>query len=277
MSPRKKTVMAKQVFDEEVALELRDDGLAVITLIGGKGEFPWGTKKEEHRWNPVTVKALGAALDAIETNGTKTNVVIIHNEGKFWSNGMDLLYMDANDEDTNKKHSDATNELMARVCTFGLPTVAALGGHWCAAGGMMGLALDYRVMSNDRGFFFVPGVDIGIIYSPFQTEIMKAKLPAGMHRDVIVLNSKRWNAEDLVKKGVVDVSAPANEVLAKAIEFATALKPKGTGPARAALGGIKKNVYKDVLGALGVGAMGYEARIKGVDRPDPKTAFNAKL
>jgi len=269
--------MAKQTFDNEVTLEIRDDGIAVLTLIGGGGEFPWGTKKEEHRWNPVTVKALGEALDAVEAAGEKVNVVVMGNEGKFWSNGMDLLYMDANDEDTNKKHSDNTNELMARVCTFPLPTVAAMTGHWCAAGGMMGLAFDYRVMASDRGFFFVPGVDIGIIYSPFQTEIMKAKLPAGMHRDVIVLNSKRWQAADLAERGVIDGMAPANELMAKAIELATSLKPKGTGPARKALGGIKKNVYKDVLGALGVGAMGYEARIKGVDRPDPKTAFQAKL
>ena len=39
-----------------------------------------------------------------------------------------------------------------RVCCFPLPTVAAFKGHWCAAGGMMGLAFDFRVMASDNGF-----------------------------------------------------------------------------------------------------------------------------
>ena len=38
-----------------------------------------------------------------------------------------------------------------RMCCFPLPTIAALRGHWCAAGGMMGLALDFRFMSSDSG------------------------------------------------------------------------------------------------------------------------------
>jgi len=37
------------------------------------------------------------------------------------------------------------------VCCFPLPTVAAFKGHWCAAGGMMGLAFDFRVMASDSG------------------------------------------------------------------------------------------------------------------------------
>ena len=55
----------------------------------------------------------------------------------------------------------------------------------------MGLAFDYRIMTSERGYFFVPGVDLGIVYSPLQTELMMAKLPPGMHRDVIIMNSIR--------------------------------------------------------------------------------------
>merc|ERR1719197_1894758 len=124
--------------------------------------------------------------------------------------------MDKGDRDKVKECDKMMKELMVRVCCFPLPTVAAIRGHFCAAGGMMGLAFDYRLMSTDRGFFFIPGVDIGLVYSPFQTAIMTTKLPASMHRDVIVLNSKRWNAEELVKRGVVDGTAKADEILDKA-------------------------------------------------------------
>jgi enoyl-CoA hydratase/carnithine racemase len=41
-------------------------------------------------------------------------------------------------------------------------TVAAINGHFCAAGAMLGLAFDMRVMRTDKGMFFVPAVDLGL-------------------------------------------------------------------------------------------------------------------
>merc|ERR550525_1413656 len=128
------------------------------------------------------VRAMNQALDAVEAS-SEASVIVVANAGKFWSNGMDLKYMDAETESREaKEHGPRLNELMARLCTFPLPTVAALAGHWCAAGGMMGLAFDYRVMASDRGFFFIPGVDLGLVYAPTQVELMKAKLPRALHR-----------------------------------------------------------------------------------------------
>merc|ERR1719221_983586 len=118
---------------------------------------------------------------------------------------MDLKFLDAyNGSAAAREHGLRVNELLARVCCFPLPTVAALGGHWCAAGGMMGLAFDYRVMANDRGFFFIPGGDLGIVYAPLQTALMKAKLSVNMHREVILFNRKRWVGPELQEQGVVE-------------------------------------------------------------------------
>ena len=154
--------------------------------------------------------------------------------------------------------------------TFGMPTIAAISGHFCAAGGMMGLCFDYRIMSNDRGFFFIPGVDLGLVYSPLQTAVMTTKLPTSMFRDVIIMNNRRWAADELVEREVIESAVPSDEVVPAALELAQTLKAKGVGPARAAMGGIKAAVYKPVLDALEVqGAMGYSGRTKGVDRPDP--------
>jgi hypothetical protein len=50
-----------------VGYELNEN-VAVITLAGTSGEFPWGTKVEEHRINPETVAALNAALDKALAN-----------------------------------------------------------------------------------------------------------------------------------------------------------------------------------------------------------------
>jgi len=265
-----------KMFEGEVSLEQRD-GVALITLAGLEGRFPWGTSRAEHRWNPRTVSALGAALDEVERGDAEA--VVVANAGKYWSNGMDLKYLDAQGGSPEAAALGLrVNQLLARVTTFPLPTVAALGGHWCAAGGMMGLAFDYRVMASDRGFFFVPGVDLGLVYAPVQVALMKAKLPQDMHREVIVFNSRRWTGDELAARGVVESSVPAAEVTARALELAASLRPKGRGAARRVLGSIKAAVYKEVLDELATGEdMNYGGRTRGVDRAAPPAVQASKL
>jgi hypothetical protein len=152
------------------------DETVIISLCATEGKFPWGTAKQEHRWNPPTITALAEALDKAAADETCCCVVVT-GKGKYWSNGMDLKYMDEHSANENGLLGKLVDSLMAKVLCFKVPTIAAINGHFCAAGGMMGLCFDYRVMNSDKGFFFVPGVDLGIVYSPFQTAMMLAKLP----------------------------------------------------------------------------------------------------
>eukprot|EP00747_Dinoflagellata_sp_TGD_P208792 gnl/TRDRNA2_/TRDRNA2_82235_c0_seq1.p1 gnl/TRDRNA2_/TRDRNA2_82235_c0~~gnl/TRDRNA2_/TRDRNA2_82235_c0_seq1.p1 ORF type:complete len:344 (+),score=74.57 gnl/TRDRNA2_/TRDRNA2_82235_c0_seq1:150-1034(+) len=274
------TTAAPEIFEDEVSLEFRD-GVALVSLCGLQGEFEWGTQRQEHRWNPVSVRALGKALDAVEAAGEAVNALVVTNEGKFWSNGMDLKYMDAHDPKAVKELGDRTNELMARILCFPLPTVAAINGHFCAAGGMMGLAFDYRVMSSDRGYFFIPGVDLGLVYSPFQMRLMETKLPKHLHRAVIIFNERKWTAPELAEGGpscaIVDAAVPSERVLQTALEIAAGLKVKGQGAARKVLGKNKEGLYERVMQALKAGGeMGYGGRTKGVDRPS-SAAMKSKL
>lgn len=263
----------QQVYDDEVSLEIKD-GIALVTFIATEGQFPWKTKREEHRMNHVLMGALVKALDAVEAAGQDANVLVVANEGKFWCNGGDLTMMDTKEVD-KKSQKDAgrmLNEVMTRLLGFPIPTIAAIRGHWTAGGGYLGLCFDYRCMSSDRGVFFIPGVDLGIVYPPFSTELATAKLDKHMLREVILFNRKRWAAEELVAHGAVDIAAPTSELLEKALELAASLKPKGQGPARKALAGIKQNVYKRVLDAVhekGAGGAAFKNRARGVAYAPP--------
>lgn len=269
--------MSAQVFDDEVSLEIKD-GIALATLIATSGEHPWGTPRAEHRLNHVTAGALLKALDAVEAAGDAVNVFVLTNEGKFWSNGADLRFQDKGDKEAQKLWDERMGQLLPRVLTFPLPTIAAIRGHCCAAGGQFSCSFDYRCMSTDQGVFFIPGVDLGIVYAPFNIELMKAKMDAHLQREVILMNSKRWVGEELAERGFVDIAAPKAELLDKALELATSLKPKGQGPARKALGGIKKNVYKHVLDMIGVAGAPSGKRAEGhVYAPPPPLAKKSKL
>ncbi|CAL1152742.1 unnamed protein product [Cladocopium goreaui] len=197
----------------DVHLEIRN-GVALLTLKALEGSWSWGTLRLEHRWNPVLVSDFSSALDAVEADST-AEALVVSNEGRYWSNGMDLRYLDSCSNEEQSKLQRDTNQLMARVCCFPLPTVAAFKGHWCAAGGMMGLAFDFRVMASDSGYFFIPGVDLGLVYSPMQMALMKAKLPPNLHRDVILFNLRRWTASELLVAGAIDAAELQQMVLLK--------------------------------------------------------------
>jgi enoyl-CoA hydratase/carnithine racemase len=91
-----------------------------------------------------------------------------------------------------------------------------------------------------------------------------------MHQDVIIYNNRRWNAADLLEKGVVIETPVASELMTRAMDFTAGLKAKGQGPARSAMQPIKQLVYQQVLKQLeNKQGMGYGGRQKGVDRAAP--------
>jgi len=213
------------------------------------------------------VEDLNKALDAADSNPS-VQAVLVRHEGKFFSNGMDLKFIEANPEAAQGLQGDA-ERLMARILTFPLPTVAAIKGHFCAAGGMLGLSFDKRIMREDRGLFFVPAVDIGLIYSPGQTELMKAKTPQSMHLDMLAF-AKRYTAKDLFPLGVVDRMVPLEDVDSTALAMAQELCAKGKNSLyRHTMHGIKKNLYRtayDLLTSETIQGMGFENKPKGIDR-----------
>lgn len=225
------------------------DGVAVVTLLSPDSKFPWGTRVQEHRINPLLIEQLNAALDAAEQEAVQAVVVV--GEGKFFSNGMDLQYIQQHVGESTRIQAEA-ERLLLRLLTFRTPTVAAINGHFAAAGAMLGLAFDARVMASDgRGLMFVPGIDIGLVYSPGMTELMKAKLPQQLWNECLCFG-RRFACADLHQHGVVNAAPPASELLAKAMEVAQGLKSKGKDQkTRDTLHGIKRNLYREAGRELG--------------------------
>lgn len=261
-----------------------EDGVAVISL-GGAGEeqSPWGTPLAEHRFNPGSILGFLEALDRVDKDAS-VSAVVVTAEGKFWSNGFDLKYIQ-----THSEHADllqqATEVACARLLSFSKPTIAAVNGHATAAGAMLMLAFDVRVMNSERGFFFVPGIDLGLVYSPGMSALMASKLPHSIQRDVIVFG-KRFTATTLLPHGVVDVAVPPADVLQTAIKEAVALKPKAKHPQTMSL--IKGTLYHEAIAALqcepddilqhpSFRAMGFDSVPKGTDRPDAKPKKTMEL
>lgn len=101
----------------------------------------------ENRFHPDWIAAVGAALDEVE-KAEGPRALVTAATGKFWSNGLDLEWLFAN-ADHYQDYVVSVHQLFARVLSLPVMTVAALQGHTFAAGAMLSLAHDFRVMRED--------------------------------------------------------------------------------------------------------------------------------
>ena len=137
------------------------------------------------------------------------------------------------------------HELLARVLELGVPSVAALQGHTFAAGAMLALAHDERVMRADRGFFCLPEVDIGLPFTPGMNALITARVSQRTAHEAMT-TGRRYTAPEALEAGILDATAAEDAVVSSAIERAAAL----AGKAGSALGEIKHRLYADAVAAL---------------------------
>lgn len=198
----------------------------------------------ENRFDPAMIEAWSQALDEVEKAPAPAAFVSV-GSGKFYSNGLDLDHgMGSGDMGG---YVQAVIALYARVLTLPCITVAAMNGHAFGAGGQIALAHDFRLMREDRGYFCMPEVDMGMPLHPGMTAILKARLPKRTVHEVIA-TGRRYGGADAASAGIVDQALSEDALLPAAIERASALADK----AKPVLARLKAELYPEVLAALAV-------------------------
>jgi enoyl-CoA hydratase/carnithine racemase len=136
-------------------------------------------------------------------------------------------------------------KFLGRVMGFPVPTVAAMNGHAFAAGAMLALAHDFRVMRTDRGFFCLPEVDIKIPLAPGMRALIQSRFSPAVFRDLI-LTGARVGGSEALEKGIVDEAVPADQVLPRAVARAAAMANKDRQIYRT----LKREMYAEALTLL---------------------------
>lgn len=198
----------------------------------------------ENRFNPDTLKALNAALDDLSATEAPAAAVLT-GTGKFFSNGLDLDWMQSAPPGAAEAVIGDMQELFARLLLAPVPVVAALNGHAFAGGGMLALACDERIMRTDRGFFCLPEVAIGLPFTDGLTALITARLaPRTAH--ATMTTGQRYPAAHALAAGIVDAVTTEEAVLPDAIARAAAL----AGTAGPTLAAIKQGLYGPVAHRL---------------------------
>jgi enoyl-CoA hydratase/carnithine racemase len=177
----------------------------------------------ENRFNRASVDALHGHLDEIEGQPAPLAVVTT-GEGKFYSNGLDLDWMAGAGDDAGPMVADV-ERLLGRLLRLPVLTVAAVNGHAFAAGAMLASSHDFLVMREDRGYWCLPEVDLGLPLTDAMYAVLAAKLPHATLHDAI-LTGRRYDAAAAFAAGIAHHVVPEDLVLATAVELATSLADK---------------------------------------------------
>jgi enoyl-CoA hydratase/carnithine racemase len=213
----------------------REDDVFVLTLTNG-----------DNRFNKDSVSAIAEALDEVEASTGPAGLVVT-GTGKFFSNGLDTDWMmgpGMESGETMPMIADL-HALFRRTLLAPYPTAAAVNGHVFAAAAMWSATFDFRVMREDRGYWCLPEVDLGMPFSKGMMALVRDRLPVMVsHRAVVT--GDRFGGADCARLGIYEDAAPEDEVLPRAITYVRShAHQRGD-----ILGQIKANRHHDVAAAL---------------------------
>jgi enoyl-CoA hydratase/carnithine racemase len=169
---------------------------------------------------------------------------------KFFSNGFDFPSVLS-----DPAWFTATfDPLLLSLLTFPLPTVAAINGHCFAAGAIISLACDYRVMTDGakrNTWMCMNEIDFGAAWPVSFAALVRAKVPTAATRGFVV-EGHRFTPPEAREAGLVDeiVAGGTHSVLKRAQEIAQEKAPKAS---QGVWGLIKTEIYRPVVELVRLG------------------------
>jgi Delta3-Delta2-enoyl-CoA isomerase len=126
-------------------------------------------------------------------------------------------------------------QLLHTILDFPYPTVALITGHVFGGACLLTLAHDYRVMNSKRGYWSMPPANLGLHHDGMGS-LPRLKLPAKVARKIL-LEAHRYTGKEALEDGIIDVIAPPEQMLEKALEIAN----KWKGKAKMGVYGLLRN------------------------------------
>ena len=195
----------------------------------------------ENRFSPDWMQEVHALLGEVTADPAP---LVTTADGKIWSNGLDLEWLQSNPTEFQSYISDAQH-LLARMLELPVPTVAAVQGHCFAAGAMLSLCHDQRVMRADRGWWCLPEIDINLPFTPGMNALVTSRLTPRA-ATLAMTTGHRFGGEQAAAAGIVDRTAAQGEVQQTALDIAQQLVGKNPD----VLAQIKATMHAQVLAAL---------------------------
>jgi Delta3-Delta2-enoyl-CoA isomerase len=213
-----------------------------LTRHGDVAVLTW--KEGENRINHDSLSRLNELLDEFEAIEGPLALVLT-GDGKFFSNGLDLGRFEPFSDEYFATLSNVRRTI-GRLLVLPAYSVAAINGHAFAGGAMLSLAFDYRVMREDRGYWCMNEVGIGLAVDADLWPILTNRLPRAT-AITAATTAHRYAAPEALSKGIVEEAVDGEHVLQRAIDVAQ----EASTINKRALRYQKRVIYGDVAKQLG--------------------------
>lgn len=165
-------------------------------------------KLDNNIYNAISRLTLEGLNEAIErTNSEETlKGLIIAGEGRFFSSGFELeTFINFEDVAECLQWFEFEEKVMYNLFTCKKPVIAAVNGHATAAGMIIAMAADYRlVINNPKIKIGMTEIHIGLSLTTIEAEIMKFGLDSDKNYRNVILSGKLMRPDEMVEKDIFD-------------------------------------------------------------------------
>ena len=170
--------------------------------------------------NAQVLADLDAALDAIDLETVRCLIVRGAGEKSFVA-GADIAQMKDLSAAEGEAFGKQGNDVMRKLETFPIPTIAAVGGYALGGGCELAMSCDIRLCS-DTALFGQPEVGLGITPGFGGTQRLARLVGAGMAKQ-LVYTARNIKADEAYRIGLVNAVYPLDELYAAAEKMAATI------------------------------------------------------
>ena len=180
----------------------------------------WHAVTPDNRLDFQGVKELSEVLDEVEKridlpSGIR-GLIFTAGRRKHFSNGFDLANLAKLPMDEDREHFvQGFAQLLARILTLPIQTVACVNGHAYGGGLVLAAAFDIIVMNQERGWLCMPAISLGITLPRGLLEVLRRRLSHSHHLlNEVIYQGQQFSARDALSKGIIEDIAPLDQLLA---------------------------------------------------------------
>jgi len=170
----------------------KESGLASINFCRGK----------VNALNEPMIEEIGSCFSQLETDDS-VKAIILGGAGKFFSFGFDIPEFLTYSKEEFFRHLTKFVSVCTQIYLFPKPVVAALNGHTMAAGCILALACDYRIMVSGKAKISINEITLGASVDAGCVEMLR-HLVGGRNAERILFSGAMYSAEEAERLGLVD-------------------------------------------------------------------------
>ena len=164
--------------------------------------------------------ALDEALAAVQRSAARA--LVLTGTGTSFSAGVDLFRLLDGGPEYVRRFLPLLDAALRRLFLFPRPVVAAINGHAIAGGCILACAGDRRLLSEGKARLGVPELRVGVPFPVLALEMVRFATDPRTLQDLIY-GGATFNAEEALRRGLVDEVVPGPELLDRAVAAAESL------------------------------------------------------